>query len=161
MDEIRDNNLAVYDEDNDTTRNKFLTMEIGQELFGLEIAMVKEIISVPAITKVPKTPEYIKGIINLRGDIVPVVDIRSRFKIEERAYDDATCIVVIEQEGFNVGIIVDNVKDVKYIKNENITSPPSAKLNHTNKYIKNIGRDSNKVILILETEKLLYEAQPE
>lgn len=161
MEQLEREDIELIREENDTTRDKYLTMNVAGEMLGFEISRIAEIISIAHITKVPKTYDYVKGIINLRGDIVPVIDIRLRFKLEERPYDSETCIVVIEQERFNIGIIVDNVSDVKSIKEEEITVPPSAKLNASNKYVKNIGRSSEGPILLIDIEKLLYEEENE
>lgn len=141
----------------DTTKNKYLLFVVGVEEFGIEISCVQEIINMVSITQVPSTPSYVKGIINLRGDIIPVIDVRVRFRMEERPYDDLTCIIVIEQKGYNIGLIVDGVNEVKYIKENNISSPPSVKLTYSNQFVKNLGHSDDKVVLLLELDKLLND----
>ena len=143
----------------DTTKNKYLSFIVGTEEFGIEIACVKEIINMVSITQVPSTPDYVKGIINLRGDIIPVMDVRIRFRMEKRPYDDVTCIIVIEQKGDNIGLIVDSVNEVKYIKESNISVPPSAKLSYSNQFVKSLGRSDDRVVLLVETDKLLYDEE--
>ncbi|MDE6182446.1 MAG: chemotaxis protein CheW, partial [Eubacteriales bacterium] len=93
-----ENNAYEEHSQSDTIKNKYLTFIIEDEIFGIDIAHVMEIIPVPVITWVPENPEAIKGIINLRGSIIPVIDVRLRFEKEERAYDELTCIIIIEYE---------------------------------------------------------------
>ena len=140
-------------------KDQYLTFDIDNEAYGIAIAIIKEIIKVCDITKVPLTPSYVKGIINLRGDIITIVDIRTRFQKEEKPYDDLTCIVVIEFGKLLLGLIVDNVREVKYIKESDVKNPPSAKLSYTNQYIKNIGKVDDEVILLLDLDKLLAQEE--
>ncbi|MCL1924710.1 MAG: chemotaxis protein CheW [Defluviitaleaceae bacterium] len=141
----------------DTIKNKFLLFKIGEEEFGVEISFVREIINMVNITGVPHTPHYLKGIINLRGEIVPILEIRSRFMMEEIPYDDLTCIIIIEYGGDKIGLIVDEVNEVKYIDEEKIAPPPSAKLSYANYFVKNLGHTDNGVALLLEVNKLLHD----
>ncbi|MCL2610261.1 MAG: chemotaxis protein CheW [Defluviitaleaceae bacterium] len=141
----------------DTIKNKFLLFKIGEEEFGVEISLVREIINMGNITVVPHTPHYLKGIMNLRGEIVPILEIRSRFMMEEIPYDDLTCIIIIEHGSDKIGLVVDEVNEVKYIDEEKIASPPSAKLSYANYFVKNLGHTDNGVALLLEIDKLLYD----
>lgn len=140
----------------DTTKNKYLTFIIDGEDYGIDICHVIEIITATAITWVPETPDEIKGIINLRGSIIPVIDVRTRFRKEEKPYDELTCIIVIEYEEYTVGLIVDTVNEVLLIPEEFISSPPNAKLKYQNKFIKNIGRVGENVQLLLDIDKFLF-----
>ncbi len=142
--------------EDDTTKNKYLTFVIEDEIFGIDINHVIEIISVPAITWMPENPKAIKGIINLRGSIIPVIDVRIRFNKEERAYDEFTCIIVIEYDDNQIGLIVDTVNEVLYIPKRFISSPPNAKLKYQNKFIKAIGKMNDEVQLLLDLDKFLY-----
>ena len=153
---LEDGNILDYIEE-DTIKNKFLVFKTGEEEFGIDIACVKEIINMVNVTQVPSTPNFVKGIINLRGEIIPIIDVRTRFKMEEIEYNDITCIIVIEQEGDKIGLIVDEVNEVKYIFEANISAPPSAKLSYANQFVKNLGRIDDRVILLIEATKLLYE----
>jgi len=140
----------------DTTKDRYMTFKIDSEEYGLEISSVKEIIEMVPITRVPESPEYVEGIINLRGDIIGVLDVRKRFTKNIKPYDEQTCIIVVEHGEFTLGLIVDSVNEVMAISEENISTPPSAKLNHYNQYIRNIGQVGNDVVLLLDLEKLLY-----
>ena len=97
----------------DTTKDRYLTFEIDNEEYGVDISNVIEIITMSAITWVPETPDFLKGVINLRGSIVPVIDARLRFKKPEKEYDSLTCIIVVEYENYTVGVIVDTVNEVR------------------------------------------------
>lgn len=141
----------------DTQRGKFLTFAVGKEAYGIEIKFVTEIICMQEITEVPELPNYIKGIINLRGKIIPVLDIRIRFKKESKEYNDRTCIVVIEIKEALVGIIVDSVSEVINIEDSNIVLPPDIKTGFNNRYVRGIGKVEKEVKLLLDCDKLLND----
>lgn len=142
-----------------TQKGKYMTFKSGPEYFGLEIQYVQQIIQFQSITKIPETEDYIKGLINLRGKIVPVVDVRLRFKQGECEYNDKTCILVINVKDSTVGLIVEQIAEVVEIKEENILPPPSIGRNDKghNKYVYGIGKVGNAVKLLLDPEKLLYD----
>jgi len=145
----------------DTQRGKFLTFSIGKEVYGFEIKYVTEIIGIQEITEVPELPIYVKGIINLRGKIIPVMDVRLRFKKEPREYNDRTCIVVIDIHEISIGLIVDHVAEVVVIPPENIVPPPAIKTGFHNRYIKGIGKVGSEVKLLLDCDKLLNDEEIE
>src|SRR5665647_3006394 len=124
----------------DTQKGKFLTFSIGKESYGIEIKFVTEIIGMQDITEVPELPNYVKGIINLRGKIIPVIDVRLRFRKETKEYNDRTCIVVIDIKEISVGLIVDNVAEVIKIDDSNIVPPPDIKTGFHNRYVRAIGK---------------------
>ena len=136
----------------DTMRNRFLTFSVSKEVFGIEIRYVTEIIGIQPINVLPEVPEYIKGIINLRGKIIPVVDMRLRFKKEAIDYTDRTCIVVVETSQFSAGLIVDQVAEVLTI--EQVVPPPAFQTGITNQYISGIGKVNDEVKLLLDCERL-------
>ena len=145
------------DLEEDTQKGKYLTFVLDSESYGIGINYVTEIIGIQPITLVPELPNYIKGIINLRGKIIPVMDVRLRFKKTFREYNDRTCIVVVDINELSIGLIVDSVSEVSIIQDENIVPPPN--LNKvSNKYISGIGKIDNEVKLILDCDKLInYE----
>lgn len=149
------------DLEEDTQKNKYLTFTLGKDSFGIEILFVTEIIGIQQITDVPDLPEYIKGIINLRGKIIPVMDVRSRFKKEPREYDERTCIIVVDIGEISIGLIVDRVSEVLDIPEESVSPPPKVSKNTQNKYVKGIGKIGEDVKLILDCEKLLSEEEIE
>ncbi len=152
MSDIQDAYLEIEE---DTQRGKFLSFIIGEEEYGIEIRYVTEIIGIQNITAVPDLPIYVKGIINLRGKIIPVIDVRLRFHKEPMIYNDRTCIIVVDIDGLSVGLIVDNVSEVLSMAEESIVPPPDARTGFHNRYIKGIGKVANKVILVLDGEVLL------
>ncbi|MFL0248062.1 chemotaxis protein CheW [Candidatus Clostridium stratigraminis] len=153
--------LEILEQEEDTQRGKFLTFSLGTEFYGIEIKYVTEIIGIQPITEVPQLPNYVKGIVNLRGKIIPVMDVRLRFKKEPRAYNERTCVIVIDIKDLSIGLIVDSVSEVLSIQEQNIVPPPSVSKGQQNKYIKGIGKVGNDVKLILDCEKLLTEDEIE
>lgn len=135
-----------------------LLFTIDSIVYGVEIKYINEIIGIEQITIVPKVPDYIKGVINIRGKVVPVISIRKRFGKEEIPYDERTCIIVLEfDDGNQVGIIVDRVKEVSIVKAEDICSTPDFKNVNANRFIKNIIESDNEIKLLLNCEKLILE----
>jgi len=151
-----DRNMDMFDED--TMQGKFLTFTLGEESYGIDILYVTEIIGIQPITIVPEYPEFIRGIINLRGNIIPVMDMRSKFKKDLIEYNDRTCVVVVNIESISIGMIVDAVSDVLTIEEGNIVPPPMVG-GSGRKYIKSIGKYDDNVILIVDCDKLLSEAE--
>ncbi len=118
---------------------------------------VTEIIGIQSITEVPELPVYIKGIINLRGKIIPVMDVRLRFGKPEHEYDERTCVIVIDIKDVSIGLIVDRVSEVLNIAESEIVPPPQLDKDYRHKYIKGIGKVDKDVKLLLNCEKLLND----
>lgn len=154
-----ENELDLVDEYGieDTVKDKYLTFIIDDEEYGIEISQIVEIISISDITRVPQVESYVKGIINLRGSVIPVIDVRERFRKASKEYDSLTCIVVIEYGEYTIGLIVDSVSEVLYISEDHISSPPKAKLSFHNRFIKNIGKVGQGVKLLLDLDKFLQQ----
>ncbi len=151
----------LYDEDEDTQKDKYLTFHLAGEYYGIEIAFVTEIIGIQRITEVPDMPEFIKGVINLRGKVIPVMDVRLRFKMEKREYDERTCIVVVDINETAVGLVVDQVSEVADIPESQVEPPPSTGRGKTSRYLKGMGKMDDEVKILLNVEKLLYEEELE
>jgi purine-binding chemotaxis protein CheW len=148
--------LNFTEQDEDTLKGKYLIFSMGNELYGMEIRYITEIIGIQPITEVPEMPGYVKGITNLRGKIIPVMDARLRFKKEVREYDDRTCIIVIDTDDISIGLIVDSVSEVIAMQEEDIAPPPDInKGGH--KYIKGIGKAGGSVKLLLDCHRLLAD----
>lgn len=136
----------------------YLSFFIGNEVFGINLNNVTEIIGVQPITHLPEVPHYIKGIINLRGKVIPVIDMRLKFNKEPIPYNDRTCVIVIEVEDLTVGLIVDSVSEVLSVEEGQIVPPPEhSSMGNKNQYIFGIGVMENQVILMLDCDKLLQE----
>jgi purine-binding chemotaxis protein CheW len=146
----------LYEED--AQKDKFLTFSLGNEHYGIEIKFVTEIIGIQAVTGVPELPDYIQGIINLRGKIIPVMDVRLRFKKPFREYNDRTCIIVIDITEVSIGLIVDSVSEVLSIPGEEIVPPPDVSKG-VNRYIKGIGKVGSEIKLLLDCDKLLNDSE--
>ena len=143
-------------ENEDTQEGKFLTFSLGEEEYGIEIRNVTEIIGIQNITELPDTPAYVKGVINLRGKVIPVIDVRLRFNIEALEYKDRTCIVVVNINNMSVGLIVDTVSEVMDIPAENIDPAPKVNNKSGSMYIKGLGKVGDEVKILLDTQKLLF-----
>lgn len=139
----------------DTQKGKYLTFVLGNESYGIGIEYVTEIIGILPITEVPELPVFIRGIVNLRGRIIPVMDMRLRFKKDFVSYDERTCIIVVDIKENSVGLIVDSVSEVTNISDENIVDQPMLSSGMTNQYIKSIGKVGTDVKLLLDCDKLL------
>ncbi len=143
----------------ETQQDKYVTFKSGNEYFGLKIEYVNEIIVFQEITQIPESEDYIKGLINLRGKIIPVIDVRIRFKQEPIEYNDRTCIIVINVKDTVVGLIVEKVAEVVEIKRDNILASPT--IGHEdksqNKYVYGIGKVGDSVKLLLDPDKLIKD----
>ncbi len=146
-------------QDEDSLMGKYLTFNIGQEEYGIEIRYVTEIIGIQSITDLPDVPEFVKGVINLRGKVVPVIDVRLRFSMEERDYDERTCIVVVNIKEKPVGLIVDSVSEVLDIAEKNIEPPPSVQKGSGSRFIQGLGKVDEAVKILLNVRKLLFEEE--
>lgn len=143
----------------DAQQGKYMTFKSGKECYGLKIQYVSEIITFQTITAIPETEDYIKGLINLRGKILPVIDVRARFKQEPIEYNDRTCIMVIMVKDMTVGLIIEQIAEVVEIADENILPPPSIMRGDKiqNKYVYGIGRIDDSVKLLIDPDKLLND----
>lgn len=149
---------ATVSEVTAANNTEMLSFNVGDAIYAIEIKYIKEIIEVEQITLVPKIPGHIKGVINLRGKVVPVISVRRRFDIEEVPYDSRTCIIVLEfEDGEQVGIIVDRVQEVVDVKASDISKTPDSKNVNANKYIKSIVHFENNIILLIDCSKLIND----
>ena len=139
----------------DTQHGRFLTFTLDDNVYGIPIKFVTEIIGMQAITPVPETPDYLKGITNLRGKIIPLIDVRLKFGKNEIEYNERTCVIVVEVEDLSVGLIVDMVDDVLTIPDDKIAPPPIGTGGYDNRYIEGIGQAESQVILLLDAERIL------
>jgi purine-binding chemotaxis protein CheW len=155
----QDLGIQLGDDMEDTQHGRFLMFDLGEEVFGLEISYVTEIIGMQPISGLPETPDYIRGIVNLRGKIIPVIDMRLKFKKSSIDYTDRTCIIVIDTGLFSVGLIVDSVAEVLALSDDQIVPPPDTRTGIQNRYIKGIGKTEERVALLLDCEKLFSEEE--
>ena len=142
-----------------TQRDKYMTFKSGNEYFAIGIEYINEIIPFQRITVIPETESYIKGLINLRGKIIPVVDVALRFNQPPLEYNDRTCIIVIDVKATVVGLIVERIAEVVTIEEEDILPPPSIGRSNKvqNKYVYGIGKTGDCVKLLLDLDKFLHD----
>lgn len=150
-------------EEDDSQKDKFMTFRTEKEFFGISISYVNEIITMQPIAAIPEVDDYIKGLINLRGKIIPVIDVRARFKMDPIEYTDRTCIIVIDVKSTMIGLIVEELAGVDIIANENIAPPPTLgqKGSEQNKYVYGLARTGDVVKLLLDPEKLIQQSDVE
>ncbi len=151
-------------EQNDTSMQnlagKYLTFNLGGEFYGLEIMKVQEIIKIINVTSVPRTPEFVRGVVNLRGKVIPVIDLRLKFKIEAQKDTEKTCIIVVQVKGKEetetiIGIIVDEVSEVLEISEQEIEPTPSFGAAIDTGFILGMGKVGEKVMSMLDIDKIL------
>jgi purine-binding chemotaxis protein CheW len=146
-------------EEQEDMLNRYLLFSIGDEVYGTDIRFVTEIIGMQTISGLPQTPEYIKGIIDLRGRIIPIIDMRLRFKKQAADYTDRTCTIVIEAQTLLVGLIVDEVMEVLTIEDRDIAPPPMLQFGAAKRYISGIAKVGSGVKLLLDCEQLFSEEE--
>lgn len=138
---------------------KYLTFSLANEEYGIGILKIKEIIGLMPITSVPRTPEYVRGVINLRGKVIPVIDLRLRFSMAEKEYTDRTCIVVVEigtqAMDMIIGIVVDSVSEVLNIKNDDIEDTPAFGTSLNTEYILGMAKVEGSVKILLDIDTVL------
>ena len=139
----------------EVTEGKFLTFILGSEVYGIEILKVREIIKLMDITAVPRTPDYLKGVINLRGKVIPIVDLRSKFSMPEIEHTQETCIIVAEVNQTSIGIIVDSVSEVSNINSEEIEESPHLGQNIDTDFILGLGKTKERIVILLDIELVL------
>ncbi len=156
--EAQDELLTDDDDNEDTQANKYLFFKIGKESYGVGIRYVIEIIELQTISMVPDLPDYVKGVINLRGKVIPIVDLRLRFDMEERAYDNRTCIIITEVDHILVGCLVDTVEEVMEILEKNIEPPPKFKtVSGRDQYISGMGKVGEAIKILIDVEKIVRD----
>ncbi len=151
--------VGILEEDQDTLKDKYLTFHIGNEDYGIAIRFVTEIIGMQKITEVPETPDYIKGIINLRGKVIPVMDVRLRFKMQARDYDERTCVVVVNHNDIAVGLVVDTVSEVVDIPIDQIEASPDFSGGKGGHFVEGLGKIGSDIKMLLNINCLLYGDQ--
>ena len=145
------------DDGSDAQKDKFLTFHIADEEFAIPIGHVIEIVGIQKITEVPDMPDFVKGVINLRGKVIPVMDVRLRFHLPSVAYDDRTCVIVVSVGNVTIGLVVDTVSEVVSIPESNISPPPRFSSATSGRYVSGMGKIGDAVKIIIDAEKLLRD----
>ncbi len=134
---------------------KFLTFYLGEEEYGLEILKVHEIIGLMAITRVPRTPDFVRGVINLRGKVIPIADLRRKFRMETVEDTEQTCIIVVQTQGVQFGVVVDRVSEVVDLTTEEIEDSPAFGAEIDTNYILGMGKTGDRVRILLDIDRVL------
>ncbi len=140
---------------------QLVTFSTGDEEFGVDILKVQEIILPMAITKVPKAPEFVEGVINLRGKVIPVIDLRRRFGLKPKAQDKYTRIIVIEINQMIVGFVVDSISEVLRIPASTVEPPPAVVAGLESEYISGVGKLEDRLLILLDLDRLLSREDQE
>lgn len=135
--------------------NKYVIFKIENEYYGLNIENVQSIEKFQNYTRVPNAPKYVKGVINLRGEVVPILDLRIKLNLSPKDVDTNTRIVIAKQDELVIGLIVDASSEVLEIRRENVDKPPTNGDDESQEYIKGIGKEKDRLIIIIDLEKLL------
>lgn len=139
---------------------KIVVFALGQEEYGVEVEKVRTIERMLPMTRVPKTPPFVKGVVNLRGIVVPVIDLRERFGLETAEYDDQTRIIIVNQESIEVGLIVDSANDVVDIDEDHIEDPPEVVGGIRAKYLRGIAKiDDSRLLVLLNLQEVLNKEE--
>jgi purine-binding chemotaxis protein CheW len=136
-------------------QGKFLTFFLGEEEYGVEILCVQEIIGLLPITRVPRTPSFVRGVVNLRGRVIPVVDLRLKFGLEEAEATEESCIVVVEVQGVHVGVRVDRVSEVRDIAAADVEDTPDFGVEVETEFLLGIAKTAGRALLLLDLERAL------
>lgn len=153
-------------EDDDLTfehelAGKYLTFMLKNEYYGMPIRPIQDIIEMQEYTTVPQTADYVKGVINLRGTVIPVIDLRQKFGMEQREYDKKTCIIVVNLDEIQTGLIVDRVQEVQEFPDEEIDPTPGMSSEIQVKFIAGIGKKEDQVYILLNLQRILEEKEIE
>ena len=142
---------------------KYLTFKLGAEEYGLEILKVQEIIKMMSITHIPRTPSFVKGVINLRGKVIPVISLRLKFEMEEIEDTEKTCVIVVQigEDMITMGIVVDEVSEVLEITSEAIEPPPSMGASVETQFILGMAKAKGSVKILLEIDKIFSSQEIE
>lgn len=158
-------NLDIVSEINASNKNaknaagEHLTFTLGDESYGIEILKVQEIRGYDLVTAIANTPDFIKGVVNLRGKIVPIVDLRIKFHFNKVDYDESTVVIILILNGCEVGIVVDGVSDVRVLKEEQISDVPSLVASIDTKYIVGLASLEDEMFILVDIEKLLSDSE--
>ena len=140
---------------------QLVSFKIGNEEYGVDILNVQEINKMTAITKVPNSPEFVEGVINLRGRVIPVIDLRTRLNLEKKKHDKDTRIIIVEIDAATVGFIVDAVSEVLRIPVNITETPPSIVSGINSEFIKSVGKLDDRLLILIDLNKILTKENKE
>ena len=145
--------------DGNVRKDRYLTFYLENELYGMDIMSVQEIIAMMKTTKVPKTPKCVKGVMNLRGNIIPVVELRSKFEMSEKEPSMYTAIVIVKIDGTSIGFVVDRVEEVVTIGEDQLSEPPKFGASVNASYLQKMAQNGKEVIMILDLNSIFADEE--
>jgi purine-binding chemotaxis protein CheW len=148
-----------FEEDEDTMEDMYLTFGVHNRDYGVSIRNVIEIVVLQTITEVPDLPKFVKGIINLRGKVIPLIDVRQRFQMATAEYNDRTCVIIIEINQLLIGLIVDSVKEVLKIPKEQMEPAPRVGGSYSSRFVDKVGKVGEEIKIILNLNTMLNEVE--
>ncbi|AKZ63088.1 chemotaxis protein CheW [Herbaspirillum hiltneri N3] len=151
-------NISGFGEKADSAGNEFLAFTLGKEEYGIDILKVQEIRGYEAVTRIANSPEFIKGVVNLRGIIVPIVDMRIKFQLGEPTYDQFTVVIILNISGRVVGMVVDSVSDVITLSPEQIKPAPEMGTTFDSDYLIGLGTLDERMLILVDIDKLMSSA---
>lgn len=162
--ELRNETKQKAESERGLDGGKFLTFFLAEEEYGLEILKVQTIIGMMDVTPMPRTPDFVKGVINLRGQIIPVIDLRLKFAMESVEHTSETCVIVVQvaneqNEEIIMGVIVDRVSEVMDISSEQIEETPEFGIDLDTEFILGIGKIADKVVILLDVDKVMSASE--
>lgn len=156
LDEALEQDLVDDEFYEDAQTDRFMTFEVDGQNYGIEILNVTEIVGLQDIAEVPDVPPFVKGMMNLRGNVVPVISVRLRFGLPEMPYDDRTCVIVVTLGSSTIGMIVDRVNEVRTIPEDHISDPPQGgEVATGGHFVTGLGREADSVTILLDLAGLL------
>ena len=152
-------NLSGFGEKTDSNGNEFLAFTLGKEEYGIDILKVQEIRGYEAVTRIANSPDFIKGVVNLRGIIVPIVDMRIKFQLGEPTYDQFTVVIILNISGRVVGMVVDSVSDVITLTQEQIKPAPEMGTTFDSDYLIGLGTLEQRMLILVDIDKLMSSTE--
>jgi len=143
------------DKTGDDTVSQWVTFRLGEEIYGIDVLQVQEVLRITEISPVPGAPEFVLGIINLRGNVVTVVDARIRFGLPPKEVDDSSRIIVVDAFDKVIGLLVDNVSEVAYVPNSQIEMAPNVGTDDNNRFVSGVSNREGELLIMLDLEKLI------
>ncbi|EIJ48084.1 CheW chemotaxis protein [Herbaspirillum sp. GW103] len=159
MSDTATKNLSGFGDKTDSNGNEFLAFTLGKEEYGIDILKVQEIRGYEAVTRIANSPDFIKGVVNLRGIIVPIVDMRIKFQLGEPTYDQFTVVIILNIGGRVVGMVVDSVSDVITLTQEQIKPAPEMGTTFDSDYLIGLGTLEQRMLILVDIDKLMSSAE--
>ncbi len=159
MSDTATKNLSGFGEKTDSNGNEFLAFTLGKEEYGIDILKAQEIRGYEAVTRIANSPDFIKGVVNLRGIIVPIVDMRIKFQLGEPTYDQFTVVIILNIGGRVVGMVVDSVSDVITLTQEQIKPAPEMGTTFDSDYLIGLGTLEQRMLILVDIDKLMSSAE--